>query len=160
MSDIQNTIEAMTDLVKAKPGTPQAYELNPYSTDHNLSYQSALLGDAHQGTQGALSYATLRQLARVPLISGIIQTRVSQVAEFARPQPDRHAAGFVIRLRDQSTELTDEHRKEIKAIVEWLLRCGDSRIVGHQTFEGFLRQITRDSLTLDQCCFEIIHKGG
>ena len=45
--------------------------------------------------------------------------------------------------------------EEIKTIVEWLLRCGDSRIVGHQTFEGFLRQITRDSLTLDQCCFEI-----
>jgi hypothetical protein len=160
MSDIQDTIEAMTDLVKAKPGKPQAYELNPYSTEYSAHYSSALLGDQHQGTTGALSYATLRALARVPLISGIIQTRVSQVAEFARPQPDRHSAGFVIRLRDQSTELTDEHREEVKAVTEWILKCGDSRIVGHQTFEGFLRAITRDSLTLDQCCFEVIHKGG
>ncbi len=160
MSDIQSTIEEMTDLVKAKSGESQAYELNPYSTEYSAHHQSGLLGDQHQGTIGALSYATLRALARVPLISGIIQTRVSQVAEFARPQPDRHSAGFVIRLRDQATETTDEHREEIKALTEWLMKCGDSRVVGHLTFEGFLRSITRDSLTLDQCCFEIIHKGG
>ena len=160
MSDIQETIEALTDLVKAKPGKPQAYELNPYSTDHSAHYSSALLGDQHQGTTGALSYATLRALARVPLISGIVQTRISQVASFARPQPDRHSAGFVIRLRDQTTELTDEHREEVKAVTSWLMTCGDARVVGYQNFESFLRAITRDSLTLDQCCFEIVHKGG
>ena len=68
MSEIQATLEEMTDLVKGRVGEAQSYELNPYSTEYSAHYSSALLGDEHQGSIGALTYSTLRALARVPLI--------------------------------------------------------------------------------------------
>ena len=150
----------MTERKKKKSADDlvQAYDLNPYSVDYLTGAQNPYLsGDTHLGTTGGLSYSTLRSLARMPIISAIVQTRVNQVAEFARPQPDRYSAGYVIRLRDQTAEITDEQRKEISTLTEWLVNCGDPNVVGHQTFEGFLRMVTRDSLTFDQCCFEIVY---
>lgn len=139
----------------------QAFDLNPYSTDMMLGANNPYTnGDTHLGTVGGLSYETLRALARMPIISAIIQTRVNQVAEFARPQADRYSAGYIIRLRDQKSEVTDKHRQQIAAITEWMMTCGDSDIVGWTTFEAFLRSITRDSLMFDQCCFEVIRDQG
>ena len=130
----------MTERKKKKSADDlvQAYDLNPYSVDYLTGAQNPYLsGDTHLGTTGGLSYSTLRSLARMPIISAIVQTRVNQVAEFARPQPDRYSAGYVIRLRDQTAEITDEQRKEISTLTEWLVNCGDPNVVGHQTFEGF-----------------------
>ena len=96
----------------------------------------------------------------MPLISAILQTRVNQVAEFGRPQADRYSAGFKIRLRDEHAEIKEHHREQIAAVTEWLTNCGDPEIVGFHTFESFLRQIIRDSLTFDQCCFEIVYNDS
>ena len=135
----------------------QAYDINPYSTDYmSGAVNPYSTGDTHLGTAGGLSYETLRALARMPIISAIIQTRVNQVAEFGRPQPDRYSAGYIIRLRDQRAELKEHHREQIAALTEWLTSCGDPDVVGWTTFEMFLRAITRDSLTFDQCCFEVV----
>jgi hypothetical protein len=135
----------------------QAYDLNPYSTDYMGGASNPYsTGDTHLGTAGGLSYETLRALARMPIISAIVQTRVNQVAEFGRPQPDRYSAGYIIRLRDQKAELEEHHKTQIAALTEWLTSCGDPEVVGWTTFENFLRAITRDSLTFDQCCFEVV----
>lgn len=135
----------------------QAFDLNPYSSDYMSGAMNPYLtGDTHLGTVGGLSYETLRALARMPIISAIIQTRVNQIAEFGHPQADQYSAGYVIRLRDQKAEIEDHHHEQIAALTEWLTSCGDPDIVGWTTFEMFLRAITRDSLTFDQCCFEVI----
>ena len=135
----------------------QAFDFNPFALDYFLGSDNAYAGDTHQGTQGGLTYDTLRSLARMPIISAIIQTRVNQIAEFARPQPDRYSAGFVIRLRDDKKPPEDHHKDQIAALTEWLTSCGDPEVVGWTTLETFLRSVTRDSLTFDQCCFEIIY---
>ena len=155
--DIKKTFE---DFGLVKGAKSRAYELNPYDVDYSTNHMSGLLNDTHHGTISRLSYESLRSLARMPLISAIIQTRVNQVAEFARPQPDRYSAGFVIRQRNPDGEITDKIKAQIAALQEWLLQCGDHSITGHSTFENFLRAITRDSLVFDQCCFEIINRGG
>ena len=157
MSDIKKTFE---DFGLVKGAKSRAYELNPYDTEFSATHISGLLDDTHQGTTGGLSYESLRSLAKMPLVSAIIQTRVNQVAEFARPQPDRYSAGFVIRQRNQSAEISDKVRAQIAALQEWLLQCGEQDITGFNTFENFLRSITRDSLVFDQCCFEVINRGG
>jgi len=155
--DIKKTFE---DFGLVKGSQSRAYELNPYDVEYSTTHMSGLLNDTHHGTVGGLSYDSLRSLARMPLVSAIIQTRVNQVAEFARPQPDRYSAGFVIKQRDPNAEITDKIRAQIAALTEWLLQCGDPKLVGHHTFEGFLRSITRDSLVFDQCCFEIVRRAG
>ena len=137
----------------------KSYDLNPYIADFIAGSSSAYNDDTHQGTSGGLSYSALRGLSRMPLISSIIQTRVNQVAEFGRPQADRYSAGFRIRLRDEHAEIKDHHREQISTLTEWLTSCGDSEIVGFSTFESFLRQIVRDSLTFDQCCFEVVYSN-
>ena len=102
---IEDTLEGagLYKALKSASEGSKAYELNPYDID-TLTSQYSTIGTTHQGTQGGLSYDSLRQLARVPLISAIIQTRINQIAEFARPQPDRYAAGFVIRPKSQDQE--------------------------------------------------------
>jgi hypothetical protein len=150
----------MSNLIKAEDkASPQqqSYDLNPHALDFFNVTEGYVADDTHHGTVGAFSYEALRSLARMPIISSIIQTRVNQIAEFARPQPDRYSAGFVIRLRDANQEMQDHHRDQIRALTEWLTSCGDSDVIGWTTFENFLRAVTRDSLTFDQCCFEIIY---
>ena len=146
-------------LVKASDKS-KAYELNPYDVDQMAYAQSYIDGDTHKGTQSGLSYNTLKFLARMPLVSAIIQTRVNQVAEFAHNQQDRYSAGFVIQTKDQKEETTDEQKEQITTLTRWLNQCGDSRISGHTTFEMFIRMIVRDSLMYDQCNFEVIYSGG
>ena len=95
---------------------PKSYDLNPYDLDTLTSSAGGYLsGDTHQGTTTGLSYAALRALSRVPLISAIIQTRINQIAEFARPQPDRYSPGFVIQRKD-SKELDDTTRAQIEKL--------------------------------------------
>lgn len=135
---------------------PKSYDLNPYDIDTlTASAGGYLSGDTHHGTATGLSYATLRALSRVPLISAIIQTRINQIAEFARPQPDRYTPGFIIRRRDGG-EVDDPTRAKIDALTAWLMTCGDPDLVGMTTLEALIRQITRDSLVFDQACFEVI----
>ena len=136
---------------------PKSYDLNPYDLDTLTSSAGGYLsGDTHQGTTTGLSYAALRALSRVPLISAIIQTRINQIAEFARPQPDRYSPGFVIQRKD-SKELDDATRAQIDALSRWLMSCGDADLIGVTTLEALVRQVMRDSLTFDQACFEVIH---
>ena len=139
--------------------TGKAYELNPYDVS-SLSDNYNLRGDTHQGSTKGMSYEALRALARVPIVSAIIQTRVNQVAEFCTPQPDRYSPGFIITRTDTSDETTDKERELIGALQTWLMGCGNKDITGGRTFESFVRAITRDSLTLDQACFEVIHNEG
>lgn len=137
----------------------RAYDLNPYDMSDALDTYG--ISDAHAGSPKGFSYEALRGLARVPIVSAIIQTRINQVAEFCRPQPDRYSPGFIITRQDTSDEISDKERELIAALQAWLMTCGSREVVGKgATFEGFIRAITRDSLTLDQACFEIIYKEG
>ena len=149
------------DLVKAKKTpvpAPQAWEIDPQD------YQYAFGGEDttqayHPGTMG-LDYETLRWMARVPLISSIIQTRVNQVSEFAMPQETPHSLGFKIRMRDRFKEPTKAAKNKMAEMTRWLQTCGDPRIEPNHSFETFLRCIVRDSLVFDQAAFELVRTRG
>lgn len=148
------------EMVKATKSGAKALDFNPQDLDLQGAGAGAYQSDAHGGAYTGVSYQTLSALGRMPLISAIIQTRINQVAEFARPAPDRHSAGFVLRARDSQAEMSEEQREKIAALQKWLMSCGDSRVVGTTTFESFLRMLTRDSLVYDQACFEVIYAKG
>ena len=137
---------------------PIAHDVNPW--DSTAAYGDSYRSTEHEGTVG-LDYEILRQMSRVPVVSAIIQTRVNQVAEFCTPQKDKYSAGFVIGARDNDAEMTDELREKINELTRWLETCGEGyKFGGADSFESFIRMILRDSLTFDQCAFEIIKNRG
>jgi len=104
-----------------------------------------------------LTYWTLEELSRkVPVFTGILQTRVHQVANFAIPQQQDREPGYQIKLRDQEKNTTRAERKRANEIEQWLLYTGSTRKFGKDNFETFLQKLVRDSLTYDQATFEVV----
>ena len=149
--------KGISDTSKAAPA-PTAFELNP--NDYFSAYMhEETEGSYHSGTSG-LDYKTLIAMARQPLISAIINTRINQVADFSQAQRSPYDLGFKIELKDYKTEPTPEQEKKIEELQKWMSTCGDDRIAFDNTFENFLRKVVRDSLIYDQCCFEIVRTRG
>lgn len=105
-----------------------------------------------------INYGTLKDMAqKVEIINSIIQTRVNQVASFAQPSHDRHQLGFRIKLRDSEKEPTKQDKIWIRDAEKLIMANGvpeDPRT--RNSFETFLRKFTRDSMVMDQACFEIV----
>jgi len=137
---------------------PSAHDLNPW--DSTAAYGDSFRDTSHEGTLG-LDYGVLAQMARVPVVSAIIQTRINQVAEFCTPQSNKYDAGFVLRPRDKAAEVTDAIKRKVTELTAWLETCGDGyKYSGAFDFEAFVRMILRDSLTYDQCAFEVLRTRG
>jgi hypothetical protein len=160
LRDLRETSEQIlekalkSDRVGPSSTVPQAHDLNPW--DSTQAYGDTYRSSEHEGTLG-LDYNVLLSMSRVPVISAIIQTRINQVAEFCVPQGDAYSAGFVIGPRDAGTEMTDEVKERVNTLTRWLETCGDGyKYGGAESFEAFIRMVLRDSLTYDQCVFEIL----
>jgi len=133
---------------------PTAHDINPW--DSKTAFGTEIRSSEHEGTVG-LDYDVLLQMSRVPVISAIIQTRINQVAEFCTPQDSPFDAGFVIGPRDKDAEVSDELKERIASLTSWIETCGDGyKHGGAYDFESFVRMILRDSLTYDQCAFELM----
>jgi hypothetical protein len=110
-----------------------------------------------------LDYSKCRQLTYAgPVVAAVVQTRLNQVAAYAKPQPDRYKVGFKVQLRDPDKKPSKADEKRLKEITEFMMNTGTPenfedtpRIKRRDNFEGFLRKIVRDSLTFDQVNFEI-----
>jgi len=110
----------------------------------------------------SLSYNTLRNMGRTPIMNAIISTRVEQIATFSEPAYDERGTGFIIRkkmgyLKKEEEKISKGDEAKIEYITDFILNCGSSNNSWHgDTFDSFLRKITRDSLELDQLTFEIV----
>lgn len=124
----------------------------------------------------ALSYQLLRKISyRNGVIASIINTRINQCGLFATPyimpndrigytiQPKNRKFQFMLKQADPNKKvpnMTTEEVQTIMEISEFIENCGsvETRLKDPQrdTFGTFLRKITRDSLTFDQLCFEIV----
>jgi phage portal protein BeeE len=121
-------------------------------------------GDGYLRKARPLTFGTLRAMARTPLISAIIKTRVEQVSEFTTPQADKFAPGFVIRKKKTSyfvdnkkVESNNGLQGRIDDMVKFILNCGEGSNQWHgDTFDSFTRKLIPDSLSLDQATFEVV----
>lgn len=106
----------------------------------------------------AMTYNTLRTIVwKVPLIQGIILTRISQISSFAEPRKDLFQTGFRVTLRDKDAKMTAADRKFAGKVEDMFLTCGvTENPLNRPPFEQFLRETTRDSLTFDQMCWEVV----
>lgn len=145
-----------------KPIDPASNNINRYDASNINMLEMGVDGKTEEGatrTPGAVDFSTLKQMSRTPIISAIIQTRINQVAEFAHPVVDGEELGFKIRLKDRS-EPTPDDKEAMQKITNFLMTCGDPRTNYEINFEGFLRQLVRDSLVFDQACFEVVKNRG
>jgi len=137
----------------------KTYQIDPM--DHSNAYmmQSLEYNDKkyyfEAENESALNNTALENMSKHHIIGAIIGSRCNQVAEFAHPTDDEDL-GYKIILKDVDAEITDDDKKNIKALESFISNCGTSISDYELTFESFLRQIVRDSLIYDQCCFEIV----
>lgn len=110
----------------------------------------------------AMTYETLRLMAQQNTVIGaIINLRVNQIAQFARPQQDRYDRGFRIVLRDRRdrsrsmSKIEEKRATEIERMIETtgFLLPGE-KPQDRDSFRTFLKKSVRDVLTYDQWCFE------
>ncbi len=137
-----------------------SYSIDPYmySTGYQFDDQysrGAFFFEQSNFGEKKFDYKTLQNIAAHPIISAIIQTRINQVAEFSVATDDEDL-GFIIQLKEKHRAPTPNEVKRMYEIREFLLNCGSEPIDFELNFEGFIRQIVRDSLVYDQCNFEII----
>lgn len=132
---------------------PKSWFHDPLSLQYSLGYKDRRF---------SLTYDTLRRVAgQLSIISAIINTRAAQVAAFAQPYRWTKSLGFTIRHKDSDRQTTPAEVEFIKELEQFILNCGRSERnpfsrVPRDDFEMFLRKMVRDSLTLDQCCAEIV----
>lgn len=151
------------EIIKALPAptsvapVPEAVQVSPIDVANAYLIDG---GDSAAEANRGLDYEQLRAMSRVDFIASIIQTRVNQVAEFARPSRDGEDIGFRIQVKDPDATPTESQRVLISKVYDFLLTCGDPRLDYNASFESFLRMLVRDSLTFDQACFEIVRTRG
>lgn len=126
---------------------PKALLYDPFALIDQLGYRDR---------PSALTYNTLREMSkRVPTYTGILQTRVNQVSSFAQRQLDQREPGFGVLLRDEKASPTEQDKRRMRELENFILQTGVSWHPGRDNFRTFLRKIVRDTLELDQACFEI-----
>jgi hypothetical protein len=113
-----------------------------------------------------ISYQLLRAMSRTHIVKSIIETRKEQVVSYCQPQKNKYSTGFVIKKRStlpnaKDKKLTKEEEKIVTKIVDFLMFCGQKDRLWHaDTFDTFTRKVISDSLTFDQCTFEVVRDNG
>lgn len=135
--------------VDNSPEDPKALFWDPFSIIAAMGYKER---------PSQISYATLRAMVwRMPIIQAIIQTRLNQVASFAKPQRDRYGLGFRIQTRDSRKQPTKVETEWIRQMTALIQRTGVTESPrGRDTFEKLLRKVVWDSYVYDQLAIEIV----
>jgi len=128
---------------------PQALMWDPFAIIEQLGFKDK---------PSSITYGTLQAMVwKVPLIQGILMTRIAQVSNFARQQPDIYQPGFRVKLREKNAKPSPADRKFIRQAEEMVLTTGVSQNpLGRDSFEAFLKKFVRDAMTYDQACFEVV----
>lgn len=153
----QDLITATSFLNSKQRVKSKSYLFDPYINSDTLGYKNKPF---------QLSYDTLRAMGRTNIVKAIVTTRIEQVVSFSEPQDDSQKIGWGIRKKRKimlknDVELTDSEKYEIEGIINFIQNCGiDENKFLKDDYEGFLRKVTRDSLTLDQMTFEVQRNRG
>lgn len=116
--------------------------------------------------QSRIANKTLKDVSmRDWAISAIIQTRADTVLRFSRPQrlPHKMDMGFKIMKREHNDDISDEERKEISMLEDYLYHCGQKKHTpknDRMIFSEFLKVLVRDAITFGHVAVEKIKTRG
>jgi hypothetical protein len=142
---VEQTIEKAIQDARDRAAPPTSTFYDPLSIFMGRDW---LTKSSHE----PLTTLELRAMAKNPIISSIIQTRIQQVASFCAPKANPYDIGFEIKSDDTEAKKDVQSATEIK---NWLYQAGIPGY-GEDLLETFARKFIRDSLTLDQACGEIV----
>lgn len=131
----------------------KSYLFDPYQFYSSFGYKDKPV---------QITYNHLRGMARIPIVKSIVETRRDQIASYGEPVEDEQKKGWMIRKRKgmfeestKRTELSKQDQQKIEYITNFLLNAGVEANRWHvDTFDTFLRKITKDTLEIDQQTFE------
>ena len=110
----------------------------------------------------SITYDLLRQMAKVPQIAAIIQTRIDQAMNYSQFSTDVQKPGWTIQKRvsrfaeDDEKELTDSDKRAIDGMVDWVERGGnDVNEWEGDDWDEFKKKVYRDKWELDHGAFAV-----
>jgi len=138
--------------------------LKSYLFDPNLE---SLNTNGYRVPLKGVNFDTMRKMAKTPVILTVIGTRKDQIAGFAEPVDNDQEKGWKIRRKRAlfstgDKEVSDEDKRTIEELTKFILNGGNQED-SKWDFDGFeeiLREITDDSLTIDQLCMELVYTRG
>lgn len=160
--DMVRAANSLSDITKKSQGAGnsdrQTYTFDPFTNSHNMGFKESPTN---------ITDFFLRGMARAPIIRGVIDTRMNQISNFARPTMDMGKVGWTIRRKpdlfheEKVVKYSSDDKAIIKKIADFISNCGvtdDTPFSQFKrvSFETWLRETTRDSLTLDNLSFECI----
>lgn len=146
-------VKGVRRLVGEAAHAPKSYLDDPFSLSTAMGYKARPY---------SITYDTLKMMAhRVAVVNAIIQTRCNQIAAFSAPYRQSKSVGFIIKHKDPSHLTTKGEREMILKLESFVYNCGydvpnPHSKVKRDTFDQYLRKLSRDSLILDQCCTEVV----
>lgn len=128
---------------------PQALFFDPFSIIEQLGYKEK---------PSSITYGTLDAMIwKVPLLQGIIITRLNQISSFCRVQDDIFKPGFRITPRDRDATLSAADKKFVGLTENMMLTTGVTmNPLGRDSLKKFTRKFMRDSMKYDQACAETV----
>ena len=157
-NDAMEILKAQTflqnwDKKKASVSETKSILVDPYSLSSSTGYRQ---------TPQKISFQSLRNMSRVPIIRAIIETRKDQVSAFCDYTEDEYTTGFKIQKKSkkkagQRDVITKQDQNTIDELSEFVLNCGNTQDKWYgDTFDSFLRKFVDDGLTIDQATFEVV----
>lgn len=126
---------------------------NPSETGYN--------GYGFLNPNNGVSFSTLNRMGNIYIIRSIINTRIEQVQNFLKYSNDDQKPGFTIRYKRGISGEDKEISKKDMAVVEYIVKFledggENEKWSCEDNFQDFTRKVLKDSLVLDQMCFEVV----
>lgn len=118
-------------------------------------------GRGYRDTNNGIPFTTLQRMGDIYIIKAIINTRIEQIQNFLRYSDDDQKPGFQLRykrmLGGDIKEISKKDMKVVEGLVRFLEDGGENdKWSSEDNFQDFTRKTIKDSLCLDQLCFEVV----
>lgn len=118
-------------------------------------------GRGYRDPNNGIPFTTLQRMGDIYIIKSIINTRIEQIQNFLRYSDDDQKPGFQLRYKrvvgGDIKEISKKDVKVVEGLVRFLEDGGENdKWSSEDNFQDFTRKVIKDSLCLDQMCFEVV----
>ncbi len=118
-------------------------------------------GRGYRDPNSGIPFTTLQRMGDIYIIKSIINTRIEQIQNFLRYSDDDQKPGFQLRYKrvvgGDIKEISKKDMKVVEGLVRFLEDGGENdKWSSEDNFQDFTRKVIKDSLCLDQMCFEVV----
>lgn len=118
-------------------------------------------GRGYRDPNNGIPFTTLQRMGDIYIIKAIINTRIEQIQNFLRYSDDDQKPGFQLRYKQMLggdvKEISKKDMKAVEGLVRFLEDGGENdKWSSEDNFQDFTRKTIKDSLCLDQLCFEVV----